>query len=316
VPLVVTGRYAGEVDGSITVTGRTRDDREFSTTVAVQQRDEPAVTAQWARARLRDLEDTYSAQGGDEALEQRIVATSLRFGVLCRFTAFVAVDSRVVTEGGKTRRVTQPVELPSGWESPEGPAAPMFLAASASAMAPVPPMAAPPGPRFAPARARGFSAGGGPELVSSRKSVPVGPFLGAPGGGVLGSPVSGSSSLDDVRALAATEAQRLDEAEDLPVYERRDRLEDLASRLRVLLSGLTGQKFGLLRDLLAMLDSEASVDHKWAAAFTTLTAFANGGTTQGSGRTPGSDAPGSDAASAGRNDAGSAARRRKPFWKA
>ena len=46
------------------------------------------------------------------------MATSERFGVLCRFTAWVAVDDRVVTEGGEPHRVIQPVEMPAGWEMP------------------------------------------------------------------------------------------------------------------------------------------------------------------------------------------------------
>ncbi len=42
---------------------------------------------------VRQLEDRYAAGLGDRsALEQTIIATSLRFGVLCRFTAYVAVD--------------------------------------------------------------------------------------------------------------------------------------------------------------------------------------------------------------------------------
>ncbi|MEV6494354.1 VIT domain-containing protein, partial [Actinoplanes sp. NPDC051633] len=150
VPLVVTGRYAGEAGGTLTVTGRTRDGREWTTTVAVQAKEESAITAQWARARLRDLEDRYAT--GDRSLEQAIVATSLRFGVLCRFTAFVAVDSRVVNEGGQTRRVTQPVELPSGWESPVmGDVAMPMSMMSLSAPAGAPPRPAPPG--VAPRRA-------------------------------------------------------------------------------------------------------------------------------------------------------------------
>lgn len=75
----------------------------------------PEVTAQWARAHVRDLEDRYAAAGeaSTKELEQRIVDTSLRFGVLCRFTAFVAPDSRdgrVVAEGALLHRVLQPVE--------------------------------------------------------------------------------------------------------------------------------------------------------------------------------------------------------------
>ena len=56
--------------------------------------------------------------GDRDGLEKQIVATSLRYGVLSRFTAFVAVDQRVVNEGGEVHKVTQPVDLPSGWEPP------------------------------------------------------------------------------------------------------------------------------------------------------------------------------------------------------
>ncbi|MCT2586676.1 VIT and VWA domain-containing protein [Actinophytocola gossypii] len=113
-PAVITGRYTGAPAGSITVSGS-----DWRATVAAGRSDNPGLAALWARARLRDLEDRYVVGGDDHAaLEKRIVDTSLRFGVLSRFTAFVAVDQRVVNEGGEVHRVTQPVDLPSGWEPP------------------------------------------------------------------------------------------------------------------------------------------------------------------------------------------------------
>src|SRR5262249_14510020 len=46
-----------------------------------------------------------------------IVETSLRFGVLCRFTAFVAVDrTEVANREDRLHQVTQAVEMPAGWE--------------------------------------------------------------------------------------------------------------------------------------------------------------------------------------------------------
>ena len=62
---------------------------------------------------VRDLEDRYVGRPGHNAaelarLERQITDVSLRYGVLCRFTAFVAVDSRVVTDGAGPHRVTQP----------------------------------------------------------------------------------------------------------------------------------------------------------------------------------------------------------------
>ncbi|VAZ84661.1 DUF4349 domain-containing protein [Mycobacterium persicum] len=121
VPLAVTGRYRGIATGTLTLRGTTGDGGDWSATVAGQRREAQAVTAQWARAHLRDLEDRYAAAAGGlrEDLEKRIVATSLRFNVLSRFTGYVALDSRdnrVVTEGEVQHRVIQPVETPAGWD--------------------------------------------------------------------------------------------------------------------------------------------------------------------------------------------------------
>ncbi|OLF10423.1 VIT domain-containing protein [Actinophytocola xanthii] len=113
VPLVLTGRYTGEPSGTVTVT----NDQGWEVSVEASRSDNQALSALWARSRIRDLEDRYVSGTGDQShLEKRIVETSLGFGVLCRFTAFVAVDERVVNESGQVHRVTQPVDLPSGWE--------------------------------------------------------------------------------------------------------------------------------------------------------------------------------------------------------
>ncbi|MFF5290500.1 VIT domain-containing protein [Paractinoplanes globisporus] len=275
VPLVVSGRFAGKPGGSLTVTGRTRDDREFRTTVELRERTEPAITAQWARARLRDLEDAYAA--GDRSLEQRIVGTSLRYGVLCRFTAFVAVDSRVVNEGGETRRVTQPVELPSGWEGGGGVAPSMIKLGSVAPLPP--PSAAAPAPgapaRFAQPRA---DAGGGP----GRAGVPR-TFAAVTGAMRVGKAMPGGAAptLDQVREIAAVEAGRLREAAGLAAYERRDLLDDLASRLTVLLGSTPGDEFAPLRDLITALTGDGTLDEKWAAAVAALTAFGEGAATPG-----------------------------------
>ncbi|HKT02280.1 MAG TPA: VIT domain-containing protein, partial [Rugosimonospora sp.] len=129
VPLVVAGRYRGPAGGSMTITGSTPDGDRWERAIPATTVDNPAVTAIWARGHLRDLEDRYAASGTPE-LEQQIVATSLRYGVLCRFTAYVAVDIRVVTEGGTPHRVIQPVELPGGWVPPAPAAVPVLMMAA------------------------------------------------------------------------------------------------------------------------------------------------------------------------------------------
>ncbi|TDD78985.1 VWA domain-containing protein, partial [Actinomadura darangshiensis] len=118
VPLVIAGRFRGSPSGALSVQGTTPDGTAWEQRATGISTRDRAATSIWARAHLRDLEDRY-AVGGPDDLEQRIVATSLRFGVLCRFTAFVAVDSRVATEVGSSHQVVQPVEMPRGWAAPQ-----------------------------------------------------------------------------------------------------------------------------------------------------------------------------------------------------
>ncbi|MFJ6673348.1 VIT domain-containing protein [Actinosynnema sp. NPDC091369] len=160
VPVVVTGRYAGEPSGAVEVTGS----GGWRQRVVAVASDNPGLAALWARARVRDLEDRYVVGAGDlDALERQVVRTSLEHGVLSRFTAFVAVDERVVNEGGRVRRVTQPVELPDGWSSVPAfaggggyGAAPAGMPVAGAPMAAMPfvPAPAPAAPRARKTRAR------------------------------------------------------------------------------------------------------------------------------------------------------------------
>ncbi|WP_051107842.1 VIT domain-containing protein [Actinomadura atramentaria] len=109
-PLVVAGRYTGPPTGDVVLRGTAANGEPWERRLAPAVVDAPAAGAIWARAHLRDLEDRYVIEGTVDQ-EQRIVRTSLRFGVLCRFTAFVAVDSeRVNTTGQAPHQVIQPVE--------------------------------------------------------------------------------------------------------------------------------------------------------------------------------------------------------------
>lgn len=123
IPLVVAGRYRGDATGSLTVSGVSGSGEAWSRTVTAERCDAVGVTARWARAHLRDLEDLYvsafagNGHGSRLELAQRIVDTSVRFGVLCRFTAYVASrEGRVIAEGQIPHRVLQPVEAPAGWD--------------------------------------------------------------------------------------------------------------------------------------------------------------------------------------------------------
>jgi Ca-activated chloride channel family protein len=127
-PVTVAGRWHGRPTGALIVSGRCLDGRRWVRPVSAVAVAHPAGAAIWARGHVRELEDRLASQppqhGAAAAvadLERRIVEVSLRHGVLCRYTAFVAVDTRVVNEDGRIHKVTQPVELPSGWEMPSAP---------------------------------------------------------------------------------------------------------------------------------------------------------------------------------------------------
>ncbi|MEL6895377.1 MAG: hypothetical protein AAFP90_04670, partial [Planctomycetota bacterium] len=81
------------------------------------------LRAMWGRQRVRMLEDRYVVQAMEsdeserEAMREQIVNTSLTSGVLCRYTAFVAVDQIVRHAPGQSpHSVTQAIEVPEGWQ--------------------------------------------------------------------------------------------------------------------------------------------------------------------------------------------------------
>lgn len=120
-PLVVAGRYHGLPEGTVALSGTASDGQPWREAADARVVAASAPPAVWARAHLAHLEDRFDLGREDlDSLERQIVEVSLRFGVLCRFTAYVAVDrSAPAVEGGLPYRVVQPVEWPAGWEAPE-----------------------------------------------------------------------------------------------------------------------------------------------------------------------------------------------------
>lgn len=121
VPATVFARLRGGPGASVVVRGRTAAGGRFEQRVPLVPTYNPALRAAWARLHLRDLEDRFDAGKGDRgSLERQIVDVSLRHRVLCRFTAFVAVDHQTVNPGGFGQKVTQAVEQPAGWGGAQG----------------------------------------------------------------------------------------------------------------------------------------------------------------------------------------------------
>jgi len=242
-PLVVCGRFRGRPDGALAVRGRDAAGRPWSATVPATVGGTPALASMWARAHLRDLEDRYATDPApDRDLERRIVETSLRFGVLCRFTAFVAADVQVVNEGGIVHRVVQPVDAPAGWD--------MFQHVEQA-------VAAMPMASLTTASLGGLQAEGLPALAKARGRVRTGPIGRPPrSGGFATQPLTGAA-LAPYRRRAGELARLLDR--DQPELERRLGLVRVG--LQVLIADLESvdaaeAELRPLRELAAELDRQ------------------------------------------------------------
>lgn len=120
-PVVVTGRYTAPGRGVVRLTGK-MSGRDFVREIPVEFPDSmnqhDVLAPLWARARIEDLmsQDYSGAQQGSikPDLQQTITNLGLEYRLMTQFTSFVAVEEMIVTDGGQTRRIDVPVEVPEG----------------------------------------------------------------------------------------------------------------------------------------------------------------------------------------------------------
>ena len=90
--------------------------REIPVTLAASSAANSVIPGFWARRRIDDLmsQDWSGAQSGamKPELQKEITQLGLDYRLMTQFTSFVAVEDRVVTENGKSKRGEVPVELP------------------------------------------------------------------------------------------------------------------------------------------------------------------------------------------------------------
>lgn len=110
-PLIVSGRYTGAASGRIRITGRAgvrNDERFIEVNLPATQAQNPMVPTLWARRKIDSL-SIDSTQN-----REAITKLGLEHHLMTAFTSFYAVEDRVVNEGGVSRTVEVPVELPEG----------------------------------------------------------------------------------------------------------------------------------------------------------------------------------------------------------
>jgi Ca-activated chloride channel homolog len=120
-PLILTGRYTSAARGVIRLSGRQAGQkfiREIPIKLPRSQTEHGALATLWARMRIDDLmgQDYAGIQRGQPHPDVReaITRLGLAYRLMTQFTSFVAVEEMIVSDGGRTRRVDVPVEMPQG----------------------------------------------------------------------------------------------------------------------------------------------------------------------------------------------------------
>ncbi|HKW25552.1 MAG TPA: TonB family protein, partial [Terriglobales bacterium] len=120
-PVVVTGRYTAPAQGVVRLVAKRAGDfysREIPVSFPAQENHNNAIASLWARDKIDDLmsQDWAGLQQGTLRgdLRQQITQLGLDYHLMTQFTSFVAVEDRVVTDGGKPRRIQVPIEMAEG----------------------------------------------------------------------------------------------------------------------------------------------------------------------------------------------------------
>jgi Ca-activated chloride channel homolog len=115
-PIVVFGKWRGNAAGSIDISGRTGGG-VYQTSIAVSPSKADirhgALRHLWARSRIADLSDFGPGAPGEKRMAE-ITSLGLNYGLLTRYTSFVAVQEVVRRTSEDADDVAQPLLLPQG----------------------------------------------------------------------------------------------------------------------------------------------------------------------------------------------------------
>ncbi len=115
-PVLVFGKWRGNPQGTIKLTGITGDGK-YAETIKVENYkpsgENAALKYLWARHRITILSD-YNKLRNDDKRVKEVTELGLTYNLLTAYTSFVAVDNEVRNVGGKLTTVKQPLPLPQG----------------------------------------------------------------------------------------------------------------------------------------------------------------------------------------------------------
>ena len=115
-PLVICGKWRGRPQGTIRLRGTTASgayERSFKVTKEYVSETNSGLPYLWARTRLSRLSD-FSPRQDDDDTRRQVIQLGLTYGLLTRYTSFVAVHDKVRNTSTPAKDVAQPLPLPKG----------------------------------------------------------------------------------------------------------------------------------------------------------------------------------------------------------
>ncbi len=119
-PVVVFGKFTGDVSGEIILSGRSGDSEYIEATnlsAAVDLAGSRSLEYVWVRERIRRVSD-YNGLWPNEDRRSEITRLGLKHSLLTKYTSFVAVDQVVRNLDGEDAiaQVKQPLPIPQGMD--------------------------------------------------------------------------------------------------------------------------------------------------------------------------------------------------------
>ena len=113
-PIVLFGKWKGEADGIIEVSGKTGNQDylqkiQVSDAQAAERND--AICYLWARTRLERLMD-YGYSKDDPSVKEEVTQIGLAYSIMTPYTSFIAVIDEIRNPAMESTDVDQPLPLP------------------------------------------------------------------------------------------------------------------------------------------------------------------------------------------------------------
>ncbi|HEY3738713.1 MAG TPA: VIT and VWA domain-containing protein [Bryobacteraceae bacterium] len=148
-PVILSARYSRAASGTIRLKGKIAGRpyvREIAVNLPAEEKKHDVLASLWARRKIADLMASdflsHQQQSGEARPETKseITRLGIEYRLMTQYTSFIAVEDRVVNEGGQPRVVAVPVEMPEGvsYQGVYGSAQPSGYAVAQSAPMPPP----------------------------------------------------------------------------------------------------------------------------------------------------------------------------------